>query len=144
VAVSEKSLRVFPPERMLTAFPWTLWAVGWLAAFKAVLWLAYEPVLPDHLMTLLGGKYLIGMPPLLICAVGLWNRKRWAVYGLLAIAAAGLIFFVVNPQTLKAFWVEMEAFAFSLILSFVVMLCNGPLGDILILISIPGLLKHTR
>jgi hypothetical protein len=141
--VKKNSFRIFPPQRMLTDFPWTLWLVGWLAAFKAVLWLAYEPVLPQSLMTLLGYKYLIGMLPLLICAVGLWNQKRWAVYGVMAVAAADIIFFGLNLQTLNAFWVEMEELAFSLILSFVVMLCNGPLGDILILVAIPALFKYT-
>ena len=41
--MSMSHFRVFPSERMDPEYPWTIWAAGWLAIFKAFLWLAYEP-----------------------------------------------------------------------------------------------------
>ena len=56
--------RVFPAERMNTDYPWPLWAIGWLAVFKAVLWLAYEPVLAEEVLRRIGWKYLLEALPL--------------------------------------------------------------------------------
>ena len=143
--VSIGQFRVFPPERMDTEFPWTIWAVGWLAIFKAFLWLAYEPVQPEPaVLRILGAKLLLGTIPLVVFAIGVWNLKKWAVWGLIAIAAANLLFFIVNPQTLNAVLVESEVRLYSIILSFITLLCNGPLGDLLILCVAPNMLKHTK
>lgn len=136
--------RVFPPERMDTEFPWSIWAVGWLGIFKAFLWLAYEPVQPESVLRILGTKFLLSTIPLVVCAIGVWNRRKWAVWGLIAIAAANLIFFIVNPQTLNAVLVESEVRLYSIILSFITLLCNGPLGDVFILCAAPNMLKHTK
>ncbi len=135
--------KVFPAIRMDDDFPWVIWAVGWLAIFKAFLWLAYEPVQPEPLLRLLGFKFLLDVIPLLICAVGAWNLKKWAVWGLIGIAAANLIFFIVNPQTLNAVLVASEVHLYSIILSFVTLVCNGPVGDILIICAAPTMLKQT-
>ena len=36
---------------------------GWLArTLKAFLWMAYEPVQPEHILHLLGYKYLLNIP----------------------------------------------------------------------------------
>jgi hypothetical protein len=125
-------------------FPWTIWAVGWLAFFKAFLWLAYEPVQAESVLRLLGGKFLLNVIPLAICAVGLWNLRKWAVWGLIAIAAANLVFFMANPQTLNAVLVTSEVRIYSVILSFITLLCNGPLGDFFILCAAPNMLKHAK
>ena len=82
-------------------YPWTIWAVGWLAVFKAFLWLAYEPVQAESVLGLLGTKFLLNTIPLVILAIGVWNLRKWAAWGLIAIAVANLIFFMVNPQTLN-------------------------------------------
>lgn len=136
--------RVFPSARMDGEFPWTIWAVGWLAFFKAFLWLAYEPVQAESLLRLLGGKFLLNVIPLVICAVGLWNLRKWAVWGLIAIAAGNLIFFIANPQTLNAVLVTSEVRLYSVILSSITLLCNGPLGDFFILCAAPNMLKHAK
>jgi hypothetical protein len=125
-------------------FPWTIWAVGWLAFFKAFLWLAYEPVQAESVLRLLGGKFLLNVIPLAICAVGLWNLRKWAVWGLIAIAAGNLVFFIANPQTLNAVLVTSEVRIYSVILSFITLLCNGPLGDFFILCAAPNMLKHAK
>lgn len=135
---------LFPTDRMNTDFPWLIWAVGWLGVLKAVLWLAYEPVLPVAVLRLMGLKYLLGAPFLLACAVALWHRRRWAVWGLAALALGGLALLLVEPRSLSAGLVESEVPAFSVLLSGVVLLCAGPLGDVLILCATPTLLKLTR
>jgi hypothetical protein len=137
-------VKVFPSERMDPEYPWTIWAVGWLAIFKAFLWLAYEPVQDESVLRLLGAKFLLNTIPLVILAIGVWNRKKWAVWGLIALSVANLIFFIVNPQTLNAVLVVSEVRIYSIILSFLTLLCNGPLGDIFILCAAASMLKHVK
>ena len=137
-------VKVFPSERMDPDYPWTIWAVGWLAIFKAFLWLAYEPVQDESVLRLLGAKFLLNTIPLVILASGVWNRKKWAVWGLIALSVANLIFFIVNPQTLNAVLVVSEVRIYSIILSFLTLLCNGPLGDIFILCAAASMLKHVK
>ena len=137
-------VKVFPPERMDPEYPWTIWAVGWLAIFKAFLWLAYEPVEAESVLRLLGTKFLLNMIPLVIFAIGVWNRRKWAVWGLIALSIANLIFFILNPETLNAVLVVSEVRIYSIILSFLTLLCNGPLGDIFILCAAASMLKHVK
>jgi hypothetical protein len=125
-------------------FPWPIWAMGWLALFKAFLWLSYEPVQPESILTLLGTKYLLNMVPMAIFAIGMWNLKKWAMWGLIILSAANLIFFVIYPQSLNGIFIESEVYIYSIILSFITLLCNGPLGDIFILLATPLMLKHAR
>jgi hypothetical protein len=137
-------VKFFPSERMDPEYPWTIWAVGWLAIFKAFLWLAYEPVQAESVLRLLGTKFLLNTIPLVIFAIGAWNRKKWAVWGLIALSVVNLIFFIVNPKTLNAVLVVSEVRIYSIILSFLTLLCNGPLGDIFILCAAASLLKHVK
>lgn len=125
-------------------FPWIMWAVGWLAFLKAFLWMAYEPVQPDHLLKVMGIKFLLNIVPLVVFGVGIWNLRRWAVWGMLMVAIGNLIFFIVNVQTLNAVVVYSEVYLYSIILSFFTLLCNGPLGDFLILCATPLMLKYTE
>jgi hypothetical protein len=138
------AFKLFTPERMNTDFPWPLWAIGWLAIFRAILWLAYEPAVHESFLRLVGWKYLLGAAPFLACAVGLWMRKRWAAYGLSVLAAVGLALLIMAPKTLHAYLVESEVFVFSALLSAVVLVCGGPVGDILILCATPALFRYTR
>ena len=135
---------VFPSERMNSDYPWTIWAAGWLAIFKAFLWLAYEPVQAESVLRLLGIKFVLSTIPLVIFAIALWNLRKWGAWGLIAMSVASLIFFIVNPQTLNAVLVVSEVQIYSIILSFITLLCNGPLGDILILCAVPSMLKHAK
>jgi peptidoglycan/LPS O-acetylase OafA/YrhL len=137
-------LKLLPAERMNVDYPWSLWAIGWLAIFKAVLWLAYEPVLPEAILRLVGWKYLLGAVPMLICGVALWRRRRWAAWGLAVLAAADLVLIVVVPPTLQAYLVDSEVMIFSILLSAVVLVCGGPVGDVLILCGVPAMFRNTR
>ena len=138
------AFRFFPPERMYREFPWPIWAVGWLALFKAFLWLSYEPVQSGSLLTLLGIKYLLNMIPMAIFAIGVWNLRKWAMWGLIILSGANLLFFIIYPQSLNAVLVESEVYIYSIILSFITLLCNGPMGDIFILLVSPIILKHAN
>jgi len=142
--VNQKDFAIFPPQRMEAEFPWVIWAVGWLALLKAFLWLAYEPVQPEHILHLLGYKYLLGIVPLVICGIGVWNLRKWAMWGLVLVSVADLIFFIVNPQALNAVLVHSEVYLYSVILSVVTLLCNGPIGDFLILCAAPIMFKHAK
>lgn len=137
-------VKLLPAERMNVDYPWSLWAIGWLAIFKAVLWLAYEPVLPEAILRLVGWKYLLGALPMLICGVALWRRRRWAAWGLAVLAAADLVLIVVVPPTLQAYLVDSEVMIFSILLSAVVLVCGGPVGDALILCGVPAMFRNTR
>ena len=142
--MSANSFRIFPAERMSTEFPWPVWAVGWLALLKAFLWLAYEPVQPDSVLALLGYKYLLNIVPLVLCGIGIWNFRKWAAWGLIALSIANLAFFVVASQTFDAVVVRSDVFVYSILLSCITLLCNGPLGDLLILCAAPVILKYAN
>jgi hypothetical protein len=137
-------LKLFPAERMNTDYPWSLWAMGWLAIFKAVLWLAHEPALAEAVLRLVGWKYLLEALPLLVCGVALWRRRRWAAWGLTALAVADLVFLAVMPASLQAYLVDSEVAVFSILLSGVVLVCGGPLGNLLILGAVPAMFRNTR
>ena len=142
--MTSSNFRIFPPERMEAEFPWTIWAVGWLALLKAFIWLAYEPVEPENILQLMAYKNLLSIIPLVIFGIGIWNLRKWAVLGILIAAVGNLIFFIVNPQTLSAVMVHTEVRLYTMILSSVTLLCNGPVGDLLILCAAPLMLKQVR
>jgi hypothetical protein len=125
-------------------FPWVIWAIGWLALLKAFIWLAYEPVEPQNILQLMAYKYLLNILPLVVFGIGIWNLRKWAIWGILIVAVANLIFFIVNPVTLNAVMVHSEVRLYTMILSSVTLLCNGPIGDILILCAAPSMLKHVK
>ena len=140
----KSEFRIFPSERMGADFPWQIWAIGWLCIFKGILWLAYEPNVDDSVRTLLGYKYMLEMVPLIIFGIGIWNLRKWAVWGAVIISALNLLFILIVLQTFKPFVVQSEVLVWSVLLSIVTMLCNGSLGDVLILLATPILLKHVK
>ena len=136
--------RIFPSERMGVDFPWQIWAVGWLCIFKGVIWLAYEPNLSDSMLSLLGYKYVLEMIPLIVFGIGIWNLRKWAVWGAIVVCGLNLIFILTIVQAFNAFVVKSEVMIWSVLLSIVTLLCTGPLGDALILLTAPVLLKHVK
>jgi hypothetical protein len=141
--VARKEFGVFPTERMNEDFAWQVWLVGWLAIFKAFVWLAYEPNLSPMIQKLLGYKYTLGMVPLTVLGIGVWNQRRWAVWGIVLVAAANIVFFAFNLQVLNSFLVHSEVLIYSVLLSAIVLICNGPIGDLFILMLSPMLLRAT-
>ena len=133
----EKRFYFFPGWRMLISFPWQIWAAGWLAIFKAVLWLATDPNIPEPMAKLLAVKFLIFMVPFIIFGISVWNLKKWGVWGLILLCISDLIIYIVMPQASRSiignnYW----------LLAAVLLICNGPIGDILILLTSPVMLKH--
>ena len=141
MAEAKTPFHVFPKWRMDIGFPWIVWSVGWLAIFKAVIWLSTNPGIQDPEVALLaarlGVKSLVTMIPFIIVGIGVWNLRKWAVWGLIALCIADLLFFLVTPGSVK--FVAGEGF---IVLTIVLLLFNGPLGNILILLSTPALLKY--
>jgi hypothetical protein len=142
--MEKRKFKIFPPERMGIDFPWQIWAAGWLCIFKGLIWLAYEPNLPDSTLTLLAYKYGLEMIPLILFGIGIWNLRKWAVWGALVVCGLNLIFILFNPQVFSAFVVKSEVLLWSVLLSIVTLICNGPLGDALILLAAPFLLKSVK
>lgn len=79
-----------------------------------------------------------------IFAMGVWNLKKWAMWGLTILSIANLLFFIIYPQSLNAVFVQSEVYIYSIILSFITLLCNGPLGDVFILLATPIMLKRAQ
>jgi hypothetical protein len=129
---------------MSVEFPWQIWAVGWLCIFKGIIWLAYEPNLAGNLLSFFGAKYLLEMLPLIIFGIGIWNMRRWAVWGAVAVCAINLIIFFFTPQAFSAMLVKSEVIIWSVLLSGITLICNGPLGDLLVLLAAPLLLKNIK
>jgi hypothetical protein len=142
--MDKREFRIFPGELMLEEFPWQIWTIGWLAIFKAIIWLAYEPNLSESILRLLAYKYTLGMLPLIIFGIGVWNLKRWAVWGIIFVVIANLLFLIANPQIFSGFLVKSEVTIYAVVLSAITLVCNGPIGDIFILISAPVMLKITK
>ncbi len=135
---NQTSFIILPDWRMYKDFPWQIWAVGWLAIFKAVIWLSTSPNCPDPVLNTLTIKFLVCMVPLIIFGIGIWNLRKWAVWGIILLSIAELIFFIIFQKATgcimgNSFW----------LLTVTLMLFNGPLGSILILIATPCLLKHS-
>jgi hypothetical protein len=140
-------LSIFPKWRMFNAFPWQVWAVGWLAIFKGVLWLATDPNIPNPLREVIGSKNLLLMLPFVISGIGIWNLRKWAVWGMILLCVVDLLFFIVYPQLSGsplsyAKLIQNIVGKHFFILQFILLLCNGPLGDIFILFASTYMLKE--
>ena len=140
-AGAKKPFFVFPSWRMDIDFPWAIWAVGWLAIFKAVIWLSTNPAIQDPRTELLAGKlavkFLVTMLPFIILGIGVWNLRKWAVWGLIALCTADLLFFLVTSGSTR--YIAGDSF---IVLSITLLVFNGPLGNILILLATPVMLKY--
>ena len=128
--------RIFPPWRMDPVFPWQVWAVGWLAVVKALLWMSTNPLVPSPLAGFMAAKFLVAMTPFLLLGLGIWNLRKWAVWGLMIAAIVDLAFFIVFPDAWR-FLIGGQFWAIAAVL----LIFNGPIGNVLILLATPFLLK---
>ena len=135
--VSPQPFFFFPKWRMCRGFPWPIWAAGWLAVFKALLWLATDPVAPSPIAERMAAKFLITMIPFLVTGIGVWNLRKWAVWGLMVTSVLDLLFFIVFPDAARI--ITGDSF---IGLAVVLLAGVGPLGDVLILAATPSMLKH--
>jgi hypothetical protein len=130
-------------ERMNTDFPWPAWLAGWMALLKGVVWLSTDPNLPDPQLTVLGIKHALFMLPFAVCAFGAWKLKRWAGWGLVALCALELLFFVIYSPALTALTFN-DITAVTFLFSAAVFVVNGPVGAILILALVPAVFRHAE
>lgn len=128
---------VFPTWRMYPEFPWPIWVVGWLAIFKSIIWLSTNPTVSSPLAEILATKFLITMLPFLVLGIGVWNLRKWAVWGLIILSIADLLFSIV----FRGAWPVIMGDNI-LVLAVVLMIVNGPVGNILILLATPVMLKY--
>lgn len=135
--------RIFPEQRMYSGFPWPVWIVGWLAIYKGTIWMATSPNISNEILEILGYKYIFFMIPNIVFGIGVWHFKKWAVIGLIALCAGDILFFLFFPSTLSSFYLDKTS-ALSMILTMLLAVINGPVGDILILMASPVLLKSSR
>jgi hypothetical protein len=139
---NQPSFVILPGWRMYKDFPWQIWAVGWLAIFKAFIWLSTSPDCPDPVLNILTIKFVVCMVPFIIFGIGVWNLRKWAVWGIILLCIADLVFFIIfQPEIYMAAGCMMGNSFWLLTLT--LMLFNGPLGSVLILITTPYLLKHS-
>jgi len=136
VSVPGRSFFIFPHSRMVAHFPWPIWAIGWLAIFKGLVWLATDPNVASPMAEILAAKFIISTIPFVVLGIGVWNLRKWANWGIIALAAADLLFHIVFPGATRqiignSYW----------LLSVALLVCNGPIGDILILLGSPYLIK---
>jgi len=93
--------RFFPEVRLARKYPWQIWIIGWIAIIKSCFWLFTDPVISDTIsasvLKILGYKHLVYMVPFLICGIGVWNLRKWAVWGVILLAVTELFFFAVYP-----------------------------------------------
>jgi hypothetical protein len=61
-----------------------------------------------------------------------------------AVCAINLIIFFFTPQAFSAMLVKSEVIIWSVLLSGITLICNGPLGDLLVLLTAPLLLKNIK
>lgn len=134
---------LFPEQRLSKDYPWQIWAVGWIAILKALLWLATEPVLSEIILKIVFYKYLLFMIPLIICGVGAWNMRRKAALGLIIVCVAELIFFIMYPGSLRSMALN-DTSLLSLLFTAGAFIINGFISDIFILICAPIMLKHSK
>lgn len=135
--------RFLPEVRLSKEYPWQAWIIGWFAITKSFFWVFTDPIISDPVLKILGYKYLIYMIPLLVCGVGLWNLRKWAVWCIILLSITELLFFLLYPASLTSIAIVKNSLI-SLMMSIIVMLVNGPISNIIILIASPVLLKHAR
>ncbi|MEW5723937.1 MAG: hypothetical protein AB1896_12565 [Thermodesulfobacteriota bacterium] len=100
--------QLFPEERTRVDYPWVVWAMGLLAVFKSLLWIAYGTRygwgLPDWMLRLALYRFLVFSLPFLIFGLGVWNFRRWAHRGLFGLALADLLISLAILVTFPDFY----------------------------------------
>ncbi len=136
----DKKFVFFPEDRINSDYPWQVWIIGWLIFLKALVWFSTSPNVNDEVLTVLGIKYLLFMVPFVACGFGLWNFKKWALFGVIALCCLEILFFIFYPVSVTSLGFDHMSFI-SLVFSVCVFLINGPLSTICVLLFAPSLFK---
>lgn len=136
-------ITLFPEERLSPYFPFQLWAIGWLGILKSCIWIFTDPAGLQEPLTVMGIRYLIMTTPFFIFSVGIFNKKKWAVWGIGVTAILEILFFLAFRETLSTLVLD-HLTTVNLIFSVVIFIINGPMSDVLILVTVPFILRFTR
>ncbi len=135
-----------PGWRSYEDFPWLVWAAGWIAVLKAVVWVFFEPV---EFNSILYWKCLVFSLPFLIFASGVWNLKRWAIIGLAVLASLDLLILisgVIPDESLLASveFIQRPREQGGIGLLYVVVFACGRLGDLGIIAATSFILRYRK
>ena len=133
-------IEISPGNRLHEDFPAVVWGVGWISILKAIMWIFTSPVLDEHNLNILFYKYVICTIPFIVFGFGIWNLKKWAVWGLLIFCVFEALLFIFYPVTLKSFIIGGPS-PIGLIFTAGLLITIGPIGTLFILINIPFLFK---
>ncbi len=126
------TLKLLPSSRLAISFPWPIWALGWLALIKALLWIFVTDTHNPPLMA----KYLLMAVPCLLFCVGIWNLRKWAFWGLALVCIVDLASHFILPN---AFIITDAApggtrmVLYSTVINFI----SGPISDAASLVLLP-------
>ncbi len=134
-------ISIFPAKRTYIDYPWLVWAIGWLAVYKGLIWITTDPLAPDPVLKITGIKYLLFMIPYTVMGIGIWNLRKWAMQGVLILAAVELLFFILYSQSLSTLAID-KTNLFIHIFTAAIMIINGPISVFIILIAGIGLMKY--
>ncbi len=128
-------------RRLYSDYSFLVWAIGWVALLKGVIWLSTAPNLPDAQLTVLGYKYAAVMIPFIVCGIGLWKMKRWAAWGLIVLCGGEILFFIFCPFALNSLEINKTSLI-TMILSQGTFIINGPISAIAVLLCAPFLFSR--
>jgi hypothetical protein len=134
---------LFPEERLNPYFPIQLWAIGWLGILKSCIWIFTDPSGLQEPLTIMGLRYLVMTLPLFFFSVGLFHKKKWSAWGMGFSAMLEILFFLSYRDTLSTLVLD-HLTPINLVFSVIIFIINGPLSDVIILITIPFILRYTR
>ncbi|MBU0991174.1 MAG: hypothetical protein KJ737_01665 [Proteobacteria bacterium] len=137
------SITFFPEDRLNPHFSIQIWAIGWLGILKSCIWIFTDPIGPDGILKTMGIRYLIMTIPFFCVSIGIFNKKKWAVWGMILVCVLEILFFLIYPKTMNTLVLD-NLTTISLIFSMVIFVINGPISDVLILIVIPFIFKFLK
>lgn len=143
VDTNVKKYQFFPEGRLFPSYPFIVWLIGWCAVAKSVIWLFTDPNGPEKALTYIGFKYFIFMIPLFITGTGIWNKKKWAIWGLIIVCVCEIMFFIIYPLSLHTL-VLNDLSNVTLLFSILIFIVNGPISDIVILLMLPFAFKYCK
>jgi hypothetical protein len=78
------------------------------------------------------------MIPFAVLGVGIWNLRKWAAWSLLILSVIDLMFYIVFPASSR-YIAGNNFFGLAIVL----LVCTGPLGNIMILAAGPSMFKYS-
>lgn len=121
--------RRFPHDRLYMEYPWQIWALGWIAVIRSIVWLFMEThtdISPEILLW----KHMLFTIPFFILGIGAWNFRTWARKGLLIASLIDLFIYLILPMFFDLdFITGARTQGIMLALEYI----SGPLGDFIIL-----------